>query len=205
MSKKEQHNDVPKDSQDAVVDFAEQVDPPATSGGDGGVGGSSAGQPQGPQAAQGVGSDGQGRDQQDRINELTHDLQRLQAEFANYQRREAGAKADLLDIAKQQVVVQLLPLLDNIDRALTHRPEELKDNAWATGVEQVGRHALDQLKKLGVEKIQSVGQPFDHNLHEAISMEDGDGEQEMVIEELHPGYKIGERVIRHAMVKVKRQ
>jgi molecular chaperone GrpE len=129
-------------------------------------------------------------------------LQRLQAEFANYQRREAEAKGGLLELAKQEVVVQLLPLLDNIDRALTHRPAELKDNAWAAGVEQVGKQALESLKKLGVERISSTGQPFDHNLHEAVSMEDGEGAEEVVLEELQPGYKIGDRVIRHAIVKV---
>ena len=141
-------------------------------------------------------------DQQTTIDELTSDLQRVHAEFANYKRRETEAKAELLDMAKREVVVLLLPLLDNIERALAHRPAELADNAWATGVEQVGKQAGEALTKLGVTKIQSVGQPFDHNLHEAISMEDGDGDQEVVTEELQPGYRMGDKVLRHAMVKV---
>ena len=126
-------------------------------------------------------------------------MQRLQAEFANYKRREQEAKAEIADFATQQVVINLLPLFDNLDRALGHQPEELKDNAWAAGVEQVSRQVGDALKALGVERIQSVGEPFDHNLHEAVSH---DGEGEVVIEELQPGYKMGDRVIRHAMVKV---
>jgi len=142
---------------------------------------------------------------QARIDELTADLQRLQAEFLNYKRREDGAKAELLEMAKREVVVLLLPTLDNIERALTHRPEELQDNAWAAGVEQVGKQAGEAMQKLGVERIESVGQPFDHNLHEAISMEDGNGEHEVIVEELQPGYKMGDVIIRHAMVKVGRQ
>lgn len=138
----------------------------------------------------------------DQIAELTHDLQRLQAEFANYQRRETEAKADLLNLAKRDVVAQLLPLLDNLDRALAHRPSELADNAWASGVEAVARQATEALAGLGVERINALGQPFDHNLHEAVSMEDGEGDQEVVLEELQPGYKMGATVIRHSMVKV---
>lgn len=140
-----------------------------------------------------------------KVDELTQDLQRLQAEFQNYKRREEESRGDLLQMAKQQIILQVLPILDNIDRALSHRPVELSNDAWATGVEQVGRQAQDALIKMGVQRIDSVGQPFDHNLHEAVGVEDGDGENEIVAEELQPGYKIGERVIRPAMVKVKRQ
>jgi molecular chaperone GrpE len=142
---------------------------------------------------------------QGRVDELTGDLQRLQAEFLNYKRREGDAKAELLTIAKRDVIMQVLPILDNIDRALAHRPAELADNAWAGGVEQVGKQATEALTKLGVTKIESAGRPFDHNLHEAISYEDGEGDQEIVVEELQPGYKIGDTVIRHAMVKVGRK
>lgn len=158
----------------------------------------------------GVTGDEQGSEEQQeqvtaeeaKIAELTADLQRLQAEFQNYKRREDEAKATILDMAKRDTVLQLLPVLDNIDRALSHRPEELADNAWANGVEQVAKQTQDQLKKLGVERIESVGQSFNHDLHEAIGFEDGDGENEVVIEELQPGYKMGNVVIRHAMVRV---
>jgi molecular chaperone GrpE len=144
---------------------------------------------------------------QERVDELTGDLQRLQAEFQNYKRREESAKGELLEMAKREVVMLLLPMLDNIDRALAHRPAELNDNAWANGVEAVAKQSQETLKKMGVEKIQiTAGKTeFDHNLHEAISMEDGEGEQEVVTEELQPGYKMGELVLRHAMVKVGRR
>jgi molecular chaperone GrpE len=133
------------------------------------------------------------------IEELTADLQRVQADFANFRRRSEEDRASFIDMAKQDVILRVLPLLDNIHRALMHAPEELKDNQWAQGVAQIGKQAEDSLKALGIERIETLGQPFDPHLHEAIAH---DGEGETVIEELQPGYKIGNKVIRHAMVKV---
>ena len=139
---------------------------------------------------------------EDRVAELTADLQRLQAEFQNFKRRESEARASLIEFARQDVVRDLLPFLDNLDRALSHLPEHLKDDAWAKGVAQVSKQATESLAEIGVEKIKTVGEPFDHNLHEAIGYEDGEGDQEVVVEELQAGYRMGERVIRHAMVRV---
>jgi molecular chaperone GrpE len=138
----------------------------------------------------------------ERIEELTQDLKRVQAEFVNFKRRNDEERAEVMEMVKGKVVAEMLPLLDNIERALGHVPEELADNAWAKGVVQVGRQAEDTLRRLGVEKIVSVGQPFDPSLHEAIGMEDGEGDQEIVIEELRPGYRIGNKVVQHAMVRV---
>jgi molecular chaperone GrpE len=142
---------------------------------------------------------------QARIDELTADLQRLQAEFLNYKRRESEAKAELIGLARQDVVRELLPLLDNIDRALAHMPDHLKNDAWAQGVAQIVKQASESLGQLGINRIEAVGQPFDHNLHEAVSMEDGDGEHEVVTEELQAGYRMGDKVIRHTIVKVRKQ
>jgi molecular chaperone GrpE len=136
------------------------------------------------------------------VAQLTADLQRLQAEFMNFRRRSEESRAEILDLARQDVVLHLLPLLDNIDRALAHRPDELKNHPWASGVEQIAKQAAESLKELGVERIKSVGQPFDPHLHEAISLEGGGGPHEVVTAELQPGYKLGDKVIRHAMVKV---
>lgn len=138
------------------------------------------------------------------IGELTAHLQRLQAEFDNYRRRVADQQAAVLELAKQDVVLQLLPLIDNIDRALAHVPEDLADNAWAKGVAGVAKQAEDTFKNVGVAKIQTVGQPFDHNTMEAVAAE-GEGDQEVVSDELQAGYQLGEKVIRPAMVKVTRK
>lgn len=143
-------------------------------------------------------------DLESRVDELTADLQRVQADFVNYRRRSDEDRASFMDLAKQDIILQLLPMLDNIDRALRYLPEDLKDNQWAQGVAQIAKQVDDTIKSLGVERIESLGKPFDPHLHEAISADGGEGE-EVVIEELQPGYKIGNKVIRHAMVKVGRQ
>lgn len=138
------------------------------------------------------------------IGELTTHLQRLQAEFDNYRRRAADQQASILNLAKEDVIIQLLPLIDNVDRALAHVPEDLKDNAWAKGVAGVAKQAQDTFTGIGVVKVETVGQPFDHNSMEAIAAE-GEGDQEEVSEELQAGYKLGSKVIRPAMVKVIRK
>lgn len=137
------------------------------------------------------------------IGELTTHLQRLQAEFDNYRRRAADQQASIMDLAKQDVIFQFLPLIDNIDRALAHVPEDLKTNPWARGVAGVAKQAEETFNSVGVVKIQTVGQAFDHNTMEAVAAE-GEGDQEVVSEELQAGYKLGDKVIRPAMVKVER-
>lgn len=139
----------------------------------------------------------------ERVAELTADLQRLQAEFVNYRRRAEAEKADVLDFAKSKVVRQFLAVRDSFDAELAHRPADA-DPAWAKSIDAI-RTQFDQvLTSLGVERFDSLGQPFDHHLHEALAMEDGEGDQEVVVEELQPGYKLGDTVLRHAMVKVGR-
>ncbi len=138
------------------------------------------------------------------IGELTAHLQRLQAEFDNYRRRAADQQASILELAKQDVVLQLLPLIDNIDRALAHVPDDLKENSWAKGVAGVAKQAQDAFTNIGVSKVETVGRPFDHNTMEAIAA-DGEGDEEEVSEELQAGYKLGSKVIRPAMVKVIRK
>jgi molecular chaperone GrpE len=141
----------------------------------------------------------------DRAQELEDDLKRVQAEFLNYKRRVEGERAEYLAMGRTDAVMTLLPLLDNIGRALAHMPPDLEGNAWAGGVVAVGKQADATLASLGVERIEATGQPFDPVLHEAVAMEEGEGETEVVTEELQPGYRMGDRVLQHAMVKVGRK
>lgn len=135
------------------------------------------------------------------VQELTEHLQRLQAEFQNFKRRSEEQRSSFIDIAKEELIVDLLPILDNLERASTHLPDELQGNAWAKGVSQISRQAEEALKNLGVSQIEALGQPFDPNLHEAVSSDDSGG-SEIVVEVLQPGYQINQRVIRPAMVRV---
>jgi molecular chaperone GrpE len=111
--------------------------------------------------------------------------------------------AGLKDLVKAGVVRDLLPVIDNFERALKHVPAELADNDYIKGVQGVVKQFEKTLADVGVERIKTVGEPFDPRYHEAVSMEDGDGATETVSEELQAGYKLGEEVIRHAMVRVK--
>jgi len=134
---------------------------------------------------------------------LTADLQRIQAEFINYKNRVEVEKATLSQFAKAQTIKELLPVIDDLERALSHTPSELADNKWAQGVSTVYARVQKQLEKLGVTKIDAHGKPFNPELHEAVQVE-GEGGREVISEVLQNGYIIGDQVIRHAIVKVQR-
>ena len=140
---------------------------------------------------------------QQKIGELTEALQRERADAMNVRRRTEEEKSQLGNFYKAMVIQELLPALDNLDRALKHAPKELKDHDYIKGIKAVEKQFTDCFAKLGVERIKTVGEPFDPKLHEAIGVEDAGGAVEVVCEELQPGYKIGEEIIRHAMVKVR--
>src|SRR3954464_5106227 len=137
------------------------------------------------------------------VTELTEALQRERADAINIRRRHEEQVAGMRSVIKANVVRDLLPVIDNFDRALKHVPKDLEGNDYIKGVQGVVKQFEKTLQDMGVERIKTVGQVFDPRYHEAVSMEEGDGTQEIVSDELQSGYKIGEEVIRHAMVKVK--
>lgn len=142
---------------------------------------------------------------QQKIAELTEALQRERADVTNVRRQHEDQIGGLKDMVKASIVRQLLPVIDNFERALKHVPKDLEKNDYVKGVQGVVKQFEDTLTQMGVERVKTVGEVFDPRLHEAISMDEGDGVVEVVSEELQSGYKLGEEVIRHAMVKVKMQ
>lgn len=142
-------------------------------------------------------------DLQQIVGELTEALQRERADATNIRRRHEEQMAGLKAMVKSQVVRELLPAIDNLERALKHTPKDLSGHEYVKGVSGVIKQFEKALHDLGVAKIKTIGEPFDPRLHEAVSL-DGDGSgQEIVSEELQPGYVLGEEVLRHAMVRVK--
>ena len=139
------------------------------------------------------------------ITELTEALQRERADAVNIRRQNENQMANLRNMVKTTVVNDLLPVIDNFERALKHVPKELEGNEYIKGVQGIVRQFEKTLEDMGVERICTIGEHFDPKLHEAVSMEDGDGEHEIVSAELQAGYKIGDNIIRHAMVRVKPQ
>lgn len=146
---------------------------------------------------------------QQQVADLTEALQRERADAINIRRRHDEQIAGMRSAIKANVVRDLLPVIDNFERSLKHIPKDLEGNDFVKGVQGVVKQFEKTLTDIGVEKIKTVeagkGEPFDPRYHEAVQMEEGDGATEIVSEELQSGYKIGEEVIRHAMVKVKLQ
>ncbi len=144
------------------------------------------------------------------VGELTEALQRERADATNIRRQHEGQIASLKNMVKANVVRELLPAIDNLERSLKHVPGELKDSDYVKGVQGTVKQFEKTLSDMGVERIKTVGEVFDPRLHEAVAMEEGDGDGlpagrqvEVVCEELQPGYRLGDEIIRHAMVKVK--
>lgn len=141
----------------------------------------------------------------DKIEELTQDLQRMQAEFLNYKARSDKDKQLSVEFGKEQAVASLMPILDNLERAIAHEPEDIKDHKWVQGIGAVVKQLENQLKDIGLIQFGMVGDEFNPELHEAVSMLDGDGEKEIVIGVAQVGYLLDGRVVRHAIVQVGRE
>jgi len=137
------------------------------------------------------------------LEELTQALQRERADATNLRRRHEEEMTNLRSHLKANVVRDLLPVIDNFERALKHVPKDLEGNDYVKGVQGVVKQFEMTLEQMGVTRIKTVGQPFDPRFHEAVSMEEGDGSKEVVSDELQAGYQLGDDVIRHAMVRVK--
>ncbi len=127
-------------------------------------------------------------------------LQRNQADFDNFRRRNASVRADSLEEGKRECIKALLPALDNFDRAL--QAEGAGDESWREGVRLVHRQLMDSLQKLGLSEIEAEGK-FDPNVHEAVMQEKAEGrESGDILAVLQKGYRVGEKIVRHSMVKV---
>lgn len=125
--------------------------------------------------------------------------QRVLAEYANYKRRTDQEKEQLGQFTKGELLKSLLDSLDNMDRAL----EAPEGDTYKTGVDMTFRRFKETLQNLGLEEIAAEGAPFDPEIHNAVMREDADGvETETVTQVFQKGYKLGDRVLRPAMVKV---
>src|SRR5258708_1342812 len=131
-------------------------------------------------------------------------LLRRQAEFENYRKRVERERAELYQHGRDDVLLQFLPVVDNFERALSSLEESEGDaEALRRGVELIHKQFSDALAKLGLETVEAVGHTFDPNVHEAVTTEATDKHKEnTVIEEFQRGYKIADRLLRPAIVKV---
>lgn len=140
---------------------------------------------------------------QAKANEYLEGWQRARAEFANYKKRVEREMKDSHNQAAGSVLKDILPAIDDFERAVSHIPENLQDDPWVGGVGMILRKLNKVLEDYDVKVIDPTGEPFDPNLHEAIGMEDSDDvEAGHITVTMQKGYVLGDRVLRPALVRV---
>ena len=143
-------------------------------------------------------------DEKDRkIAELEDKFKRLFAEFDNFRKRTEIEKSGRYAEGEKNILLKVLPLMDNFERALSAVPEEQKEDAFVKGMELVYKSFTDALSAVGVKPIEAVGQPFNADYHNAVMHVDDENEPEnTVVDEFQKGYMFGDKVLRYSMVKV---
>jgi molecular chaperone GrpE len=136
---------------------------------------------------------------EDKMTELVQTLQRVQAEFENYKKRVERDKKKVLDYSKEEVIIRLLPILDSFELAM----QNADNTEFAKGIDLIFNDLMDTLQKEGLIRIEAQ-ESFDPELHEALMTEEGK-EDNKIIEELQKGYKLKEKVIRPAKVKISKK
>lgn len=135
--------------------------------------------------------------------ELRNQLVRLSADFANYKKRIEKEKKEYLELGVRKLALDLLPVMDNLERALKSIEEFAKDDEIFKGITIIDDQILEVFKKNGIEVIETEGMKFDPNLHHAVAVvEVENGEPDEIVEVLQKGFKINETVIRPSMVTV---
>jgi molecular chaperone GrpE len=126
--------------------------------------------------------------------------QRAQADFINYKRRNEQEKEEVGQLANSLLILNLLPILDDLERAFSSIPPSIKNLSWLDGVKLIERKLWAILEAQGLAQIKALGEPFDPKFHEAVRQDKG--KEGIVIEEVQKGYQLGDRIIRPTMVVV---
>lgn len=139
-------------------------------------------------------------EQKKRADEYFDHLKRNMAEFDNFKKRMQKEKESMYSTIVADFVSELLPVMDNFEKAVD---AETKDESYKNGMKMIYSQIDDLLKKAGVEEIEALGKEFDPNYHEAVMhIEDDKYKEKEIVEVFRKGYKLGDKVIRHTMVKV---
>ncbi len=136
-------------------------------------------------------------------DEYLNNWKRATADLINYKKEEMERMAMLASYAKESALFEILPILDSVHLAQNHVPEEIKGNSWMQGFTQIQNQIWEFLKKAGIEEIKTVGEKFDPATMETIGQVEVEGKEHGdVIEELQKGYKMGDKILRPARVKI---
>jgi molecular chaperone GrpE len=139
-------------------------------------------------------------EEQEKAEKYLANWQRSQADFENYKRRSEQVKGELIEFASSALISNLLPILDDLERAFASVPAELDESNWTEGIKLIYNKFKTTLETQGLTEIEARGEPFDPRLHEAVMQQEG--KEGMVIEEIQKGYKFKEKVIRPSLVTV---
>lgn len=143
------------------------------------------------------------KEKEKECDELKDRLQRTMAEFDNFRKRTTKEKAVLYEDGIRNTIEQILPVIDNFERALGTAQKDEQSNSFLQGMEMIYRQFKDILNSMGVEEIKAVGETFDPNLHNAVThVEDEAFGENEIVEEFQKGYIFKDKVIRYSMVKV---
>lgn len=142
---------------------------------------------------------------EDKCQEYLDDLLRLRAEFENYRRRTDKERIESAGRASASLIRRLIPVIDDFDRAIDAALMDAAAGKYAEGLVLIRSHFMKALEDEGISEIEAHGLPFDPNIHEAVMQEASDEfDDEHVIEVLRKGYRLGDTVLRPAMVKISR-
>lgn len=146
--------------------------------------------------------DGGGADDEQTVEVLQDRFVRLAAEFDNYKKRTLREREALIESANERLILDLLPIVDSVDRARRHAEGDTESDAFKEGVRMIMEELPKILENRGLKEIEAEGQPFDPNLHEALMQVASDHEAGTIAEVIERGYSLGDRVLRHAKVVV---
>jgi molecular chaperone GrpE len=139
-------------------------------------------------------------EEREKSNSYLANWQRAAADFQNYKRRTEQEREEYALLANRALIINLLPAIDDLDRAIEQAEQQNAGAGWLEGFEALQRKLHGALEASGLTEIRADGEPFDPNIHEAVSQ--GPGEHDTVIAEVRRGYRLGSRVLRPAMVVV---
>ena len=140
---------------------------------------------------------------QEKVDELEDRVKRQMAEFENFRKRTDKEKAAMFETGAKSVIEKILPVVDNFERGLSVLSEEEKSAPFAEGMNKIYKQLMDELEKLEVKPIETVGCEFDPNLHNAVmQVESEEYESGVIAQELLKGYTYRDSVVRHSMVAV---
>lgn len=143
---------------------------------------------------------------EEELRKLHDKYLRICADFENYKKRNIKEQMEFAKYANEKILRELLPVIDNLDRAILHSKETRDFKGLIEGVELTYKQFLDSLGRFGVKVVQSIGEPFDPSKHQAMGQIESDKyEENIVIEELQKGYLLEDRILRPALVNISRK